>query len=67
MIQRWNQGRQSGFATLEALARYADVVTFVGDSTMKEAMLFYRLKGIVVRNGIDVEVSEIDWAKKDTM
>ncbi len=58
-------GTPSGFATLEALARYADVVTFVGDSTMKEAMLFYRLKGIVVRNGVDAEVSEIDWSKKD--
>ena len=54
-----------GFATLEALARYADAVTFVGDSTMKEAMLFYRLKGIVIRNGIDVETKEIDWDKKD--
>lgn len=58
-------GTPLGFAALEALARYADVVTFVGDSTMKEAMLFYRLKGIVVRNGIDVDVEEIDWDKKD--
>lgn len=62
---KMEQGTPMGFATLEALARYADVVTFVGDSTMKEAMLFYRLKGIVIRNGIDVEASEIDWAKKD--
>lgn len=58
-------GTPLGFATLEALARYADAVTFVGDSTMKEAMLFHRLKGIVIRNGIDVDVEEIDWAKKD--
>ncbi len=58
-------GTPLGFATLEALARYADAVTFVGDSTMKEAMLFYRLKGIVVRNGIDVETQEIDWDKKE--
>ncbi len=58
-------GTPVGFATLESLARYADAVTFVGDSTMKEAMLFYHLKGIVVRNGIDVEAEEIDWAKKD--
>lgn len=58
-------GTPSGFATLEALARYADAVTFVGDSTMKEAMLFYRLKGIVIRNGIDVEAQEIDWDKKE--
>lgn len=58
-------GTPLGFATLEALARYADTVTFVGDSTMKEAMLFYRLKGIVIRNGIDVETQEIDWDKKE--
>lgn len=58
-------GTPLGFAALESLARYADVVTFVGDSTMKEAMLFYNLKGIVVRNGIDVESEDIDWAKKD--
>ena len=32
---------------------------------MKEAMLFYRLKGIVIRNGIDVEAQEIDWDKKE--
>ncbi|MCK9565245.1 MAG: glycogen synthase [Methanothrix sp.] len=58
-------GTPLGFAALEALARYADAVTFVGDSTMKEAMLFYRLKGIVVRNGIDMETEEIDWDKKE--
>jgi glycosyltransferase involved in cell wall biosynthesis len=58
-------GTPLGFATLEAMARYADAVTFVGDSTMKEAMLFYRLKGIIIRNGIDVEVEDIDWEKKD--
>jgi glycosyltransferase involved in cell wall biosynthesis len=58
-------GTPLGFAALEGLARYADVVTFVGDSTMKEAMLFYRMKGIVIRNGIDVEAEEIDWDKKD--
>ena len=38
-------GTPLGLAALEALARYADVVTFVGDSTMKEAILFYNLKG----------------------
>ena len=58
-------GTPLGFAALESLARYADVVTFVGDSTMKEAMLFHNLKGIVVRNGIDVESDDIDWDKKD--
>ena len=62
---RMEPGTPLGFAALEALARYADVVTFVGDSTMKEAMLFYRLKGIVIRNGIDVDVEDIDWDKKD--
>lgn len=54
-----------GFATLEGLARYADAVTFVGDSTMKEAMLFHHLKGIVIRNGIDVVAEKIDWDKKE--
>lgn len=62
---RMDPGTPLGFASLEALARYADAVTFVGDSTMKEAMLFYRLKGMVIRNGIEVEVEDIDWAKKD--
>jgi glycosyltransferase involved in cell wall biosynthesis len=58
-------GTPLGFAVLEGLGRYADVVTFVGDSTMKEAMLFHRLKGIVIRNGIDVLTQEIDWDKKE--
>ena len=58
-------GTPLGFAGLESLARYADAVTFVGDSTMKEAMLFYSLKGFVVRNGIDVENDEIEWTKKE--
>ncbi len=62
---RMEPGTPLGFATMEALARYADAVTFVGDSTMKEAMLFYRLKGIIIRNGIDVEAEDIDWEKKD--
>jgi len=62
---RVEPGTPAGFAALEALARYADVVTFVGDSTMKEAMLFYRMKGIVIRNGIEVTAEDIDWEKKD--
>jgi len=62
---RMEPGTPLGFATMEALARYADAVTFVGDSTMKEAMLFYRLKGIIIRNGIEVEAEDIDWEKKD--
>ena len=62
---RMEPGTPTGFAALEALARYADAVTFVGDSTMKEAMLFYKMKGIVIRNGIDLAADEIDWEKKD--
>ncbi|HUS75164.1 MAG TPA: glycogen synthase [Methanothrix sp.] len=62
---KMESGTPIGFATLEALALYTDAVTFVGDSTMKEAMLFYHLKGIVIRNGIDLETQEIDWDKKD--
>ncbi len=58
-------GTPLGFAALEALARYADGVTFVGDSTMKEAMLFHRMKGVVIRNGIDVRGDRIDWDKKE--
>jgi glycosyltransferase involved in cell wall biosynthesis len=58
-------GTPLGFAGLESLARYADAVTFVGDSTMKEAMLFYNLKGFVVRNGIDVDNDDIEWTKKE--
>jgi len=62
---RMEPGTPAGFAALESLARYADAVTFVGDSTMKEAMLFYKMKGIVIRNGIDLASEEIDWEKKD--
>jgi glycosyltransferase involved in cell wall biosynthesis len=62
---RMEIGTPLGFATMEALARMADAVTFVGDSTMKEALLFYHLKGIVIRNGIDMEAEDIDWTKKD--
>jgi glycosyltransferase involved in cell wall biosynthesis len=58
-------GTPLGFVGLESFARYADAVTFVGDSTMKEAMLFYNLKGFVVRNGIDVEKDDIDWSRKE--
>jgi glycosyltransferase involved in cell wall biosynthesis len=58
-------GTPMGNAVLESMARYADTVTFVGDSTMKEAMLFHNLKGIVIRNGIEVRRDgEIDWEKK---
>lgn len=62
--KKWDPNTPVSFAALEGLARYADVVTFVGDSTMKEAMLFHDLKGIVIRNGIDVGRDQIDWEKK---
>ncbi len=61
----WEPNVPTGMATLESLAKYADVTTFVGDSTKKEAMLFYGLDGIVVRNGIDVTDNGIDWVKKN--
>ncbi len=63
--EKMEPGTPLGFAALERLARYADTVTFVGDSTMKEAMLFYRMKGMVIRNGIEVQAQQIDWEKKD--
>ncbi len=62
---RFEAGTPMGFAALEGLARYADAITFVGDSTMKEAMLFHHLKGIVIRNGVEIAADDIDWSKKD--
>jgi len=61
----WEANVPVGMATLESLAKYADVVSFVGDSTMREAMLFHNLNGIVIRNGIDLGVDYIDWKKKN--
>ena len=61
----WDPHVPIGMATLESLARYADVVSFVGDSTKREAMLFHKLDGIVIRNGIDLGASYIDWNKKN--
>lgn len=63
--KNWPPNTPVSMAALEGLARYADIVTFVGDSTMKEAMLFHDLKGIVIRNGIEVEQDHIDWEKKN--
>lgn len=61
----WPSGVPVNFAALEALAKYADVVTAVGDSTLKEAQLFYGINGIVVRNGVDTQPDlHIDWDKK---
>lgn len=61
----WDPHVPIGMATLESLAKYADVVSFVGDSTKREAMLFHKLNGIVIRNGIDLGASYIDWNKKN--
>ena len=61
----WDPNVPVGMATLESLAKYADVVSFVGDSTMREAMLFHKLNGIVIRNGIELDVRRIDWDKKN--
>lgn len=61
----WPDGVPLSFAKLESLAASADVVTAVGDSTRKEAKLFYGIDAILVRNGIDLDVELTDWDKKD--
>ncbi|MFQ6051877.1 MAG: glycogen synthase [Candidatus Hydrothermarchaeota archaeon] len=61
----WNPAAPEGLAKLEELAKYADSITFVGDTTRKEARLFYGVDGIVVRNGIEVDKDHIDWEKKE--
>ncbi len=61
----WNPSTPVGLAKLEELAKHADAITFVGDTTRKEAGLFYGIDGIIVRNGIEVDVDTIDWEKKD--
>ncbi|WP_406670038.1 glycosyltransferase [Methanolobus sp. ZRKC4] len=60
----WDSGVPVNFAKLESLSSYADVVTAVGDSTLKEIKLFYGIDSIVVRNGIDLHQIDIDWEKK---
>jgi glycosyltransferase involved in cell wall biosynthesis len=60
----WDSGVPVSFAKLESLSLHADVVTAVGDSTRKEVKLFYGIDAIVVRNGIDLDSSDIEWAKK---
>ncbi len=62
----WHPSTQVGLAELERLARYADVVTFVSDTTRAEARLFYGIDGVVVRNGIEVKTDRIDWERKTT-
>jgi glycosyltransferase involved in cell wall biosynthesis len=61
----WPPGVPENFASLEALARYADTVTAVGESTRQEAKLFYGIDGIVIRNGITIEFEKIDWNRKE--
>jgi glycosyltransferase involved in cell wall biosynthesis len=61
----WPPSTPVGLASLEALAGYADHVTFVGDSTRREAKLFYGFDGLVVRNGIEVKSDKIDWDKRE--
>ncbi|NYT19650.1 MAG: glycosyltransferase family 4 protein [Methanosarcinales archaeon] len=62
----WGDGVPKNMATLESLSSHADVVTAVGDSTKKEIKLFYGIDSIIVRNGIDIEIEDIDelWDKK---
>jgi len=60
----WDSGVPVNFAKLESLSSYTDVVTAVGDSTRKEVKLFYGIDAMVVRNGIDLESSDVDWPKK---
>ncbi len=61
----WPQGVPENLAALEALAMYADTVTAVGESTRQEALLFYGINGIVIRNGITIESEKIDWNRKE--
>jgi glycosyltransferase involved in cell wall biosynthesis len=61
----WPPGTREGLARLESLAKYADRITFVGDSTRMEARLFYGIDGLVVRNGINVASRKIDWEKRN--
>ncbi len=60
----WDSSVPLNFAKLESLSSFADIVTAVGDSTRKEIKLFYGIDSIIVRNGIDDNVTEIDWEKK---
>jgi glycosyltransferase involved in cell wall biosynthesis len=61
----WHPHTPKGLAELEALAKYFDRITFVGDTTRKEARLFYNIDGMIVRNGIEVSTDKIDWEKRD--
>ncbi|TGC11605.1 glycosyltransferase [Methanolobus halotolerans] len=60
----WDSGVPANFSKLESLSSHADVVTAVGDSTLREIKLFYGIDSIVVRNGIDLHPDDIEWEKK---
>lgn len=55
---------QHGLMELEKLATYSDVVTFVSNNTRNESRLFYGIDGIVIRNGIELNVNSVNWNKK---
>jgi glycosyltransferase involved in cell wall biosynthesis len=61
----FDPGVNEAFAKLESLASYADAVTAVGDSTRKEARLFYGIDSKLVRNGIETIEESMDWEKKE--
>ena len=61
----WTPGVPEHLAALEALASYADAITTVSESTRQEAKLYYRYKGIGIRNGITIKSDKIDWNLKE--
>lgn len=61
----FDTGVNEAFAKLESLASYADAVTAVGDSTRKEARLFYGIDSKLVRNGIETIEGSMDWDNKE--
>ncbi|MEE8358797.1 MAG: glycosyltransferase family 4 protein [Candidatus Hydrothermarchaeales archaeon] len=60
----WHPYTAEGLAQMEALAKYFDSATCVGDTTRLEARLFYGIDSIVVPNGILVDTDTVDWKKK---
>jgi len=61
----FDTGVNEAFAKLESLASYADAVSAVGDSTRKEARLFYGIDSKLVRNGIETIEGSMDWDNKE--
>ncbi len=55
---------QHGLMEMEKLANYSDVVSFVSNNTRNESRLFYGIDGIVIRNGIELNVDSVNWNKK---